>query len=64
MTNLRAAYYEPMDIRILVVLAAAALGAFFFVKARILFGGLDRAQLDDRRRRQRMFREMEDRAPS
>jgi hypothetical protein len=53
-----------MDIRILAVLAAAALGAFIFVKARILFGGLDRAQLDDRRRRQRMFRELEDRAPS
>jgi hypothetical protein len=53
-----------MDIRILVVLAAAALGAFIFVKVRILFGGLDRAQLDEGRRRQRMFQELEDRAPS
>ena len=53
-----------MDIRILVVLAAAALGAFIFMKARVMFGGLDQAQLDERRRRQRMFQELEDRAPS
>jgi hypothetical protein len=64
MTNLPEEYQASMDIRILVVLAAAALGAFIFVKARILFGGLDRAQLDERRRRQRMFQELEDRAPS
>jgi hypothetical protein len=64
MTSLAAAYQGCMDIRILVVLAAAALAGFFFVKIRVLFAGEDQAQLSDRRRRQRMFQELEDRAPS
>ena len=51
-----------MDIRILTVLAAAALAAFFFVKIRALLGGAEGSQPDERR--QRIFRELEDRAPS
>jgi hypothetical protein len=53
-----------MDARILVMLAAAAVAAFFFVKLRILFARSGEAQPDERRRRERLFREMEDRAPS
>lgn len=53
-----------MDIRILAVLAAAALAAFFFVKVRVLLGAPEGSHLDERRRRQRMFQELEDRAPS
>lgn len=64
MTVLPAPYQDGMDIRILVVLAAAALAGFFFVKVRVLLAGIEPSQLDERRRRQRMFQELEDRAPS
>jgi hypothetical protein len=53
-----------MDIRILAVLAAAALGVFFFVKVRSLLSGSEGTQLDDRRRHRHLLRELEDRAPS
>lgn len=57
-----------MTVRIMIVLAAAAVAAFLFVKLRVLLsqqdGRPDRQQLVERRRRERIFRELEDRAPS
>jgi hypothetical protein len=57
-----------MSVRIIVVLVAAAMAAFLFVKLRFLLsqqnGRPDRQQVEERRRRERVFRELEDRAPS
>jgi AcrR family transcriptional regulator len=62
-----AGYQSLMDIRILVVIAAAIVAALFFSKLRSMLtsgDSLSGPEREEKRSRERMFRDLEDRAPS